>query len=74
MQGPGSPIPTPLPAGDAGFWVCTSLDWRHFQLPGGMGMGERQGLGDTLAVFYPKFLPLFLSVALEENEGGEGFL
>lgn len=37
-------------------------------------MGERQGLGETLAVFYPKFLPLFLSVALEENEGGEGFL
>lgn len=22
MAGPGSPIPTPLPAGDAGFWVC----------------------------------------------------
>lgn len=84
MEGPGSPIPAPLPAGDAGFWVChpwvgcprasTSLDWRYFQLPGGMGMGQRQGLGETLAVFYPKFLPPSLSVALEENEGGEGFL
>lgn len=57
MEGPGSPIPAPLPAGDAGFWVChpwvgcpwasTSLDWRYFQLPGGMGMGQRQGLGET---------------------------
>lgn len=34
-----------------------------------------EGPGKTLAAFYPnKFIPPCLSVALEQNEGVEGFL
>lgn len=43
----------------------------------GFMRGQCQGPRETLAVFYPnKFILLlsFLSLALEENEGGEGFL
>ncbi|CAK6446237.1 unnamed protein product [Pipistrellus nathusii] len=45
MQGPGGPLPTPLPAGDAGFGVCTSLDWRYFQLLEEWAWENVKGLG-----------------------------